>query len=283
MRTAPVLTTILPPLLGLVLTFAIGCSVAILIGKLEATRGMTEKREGSLVADGAAGVLGFLGAAAAFLIGVLMLASVDHFNATSNVANQEAISYSAAFQSSVALADSDRQIVQRDLVCLMRSVASDSWSASIKGDLAGDRNTNAWLAKTLSDLNTIEPQRDTQLDPLGSVESELRDAAKFGQERLLSGELHLPPAMWGLLFLSLLVLVFLMTMMMRPYPLLLAVSLGATFVVSAGMIFVLVAFAEPFDTDTGVYISPQALEAVMIRMEEAQPGAAWEPCQSLIQ
>jgi hypothetical protein len=210
-----------------------------------------------------------------------MLASVDHFNATSEVANQEAIAYSAAFQASVAFPDVERQIVQRDLVCLMRSVATDSWAASEKGDLAGDSNTNVWLARTMSDLGMIEPQRDAQLDRLGAVESELREAAKSGQARLLSGELHLPLAMWALLYLSLLVLVFLMTIMLRPYPLLLAVSLGATFVVSAGMIFVLIAFAEPFDTNTGVYISPQAIEAVMIRLEETQPGVAWEPCERL--
>lgn len=281
MREMPLLTSFAPPIVALILTFGLGWSAAVLIGKLEAARGMTEKRDGSLVSDGASGVLGFLGGAAAFLIGVLMLASVDHFNATSDVANQEAIAYSAAFQSSVALPDAGRPTVQRDLVCLMRSVASDSWSASAKGDLAGDRNTNAWLAKTMSDLSTIELQRDAQRDPLGAVESELRDASKFGQQRLLSGESNLPAAMWALLYVSLLVLTFLMTVMLRPYPLLLTVSLGATFIVSAGMLCVLVAFAEPFDTDTGVYISPLALEAVMIRMEESQPGPAWDPCERL--
>lgn len=269
------------PLLGLVVTFGVGWLVAMLIARLETARGMIDKREGSLVADGAQGVLGFVGGASAFLIGVLMLASVDHFNATSEVANEEAIAYSAAFQNSVALPDPARQIVQRDLVCLMRSVATDSWNAATTGDLTGDRNSNAWRAKTVSDFGTIALASGGSSDALDAVASEVRDATKFGQQRLLAGESTLPLAMWALLYLSLLVLTFLMTLMMRSYPLLLALCLGATFIVSAGMISVLVAFAEPFDTDTGVYISPRALESVLITAQESQPGAVWDSCERL--
>ena len=275
------LTPFLLPLLGLVVTFGLGWLAAMRMARLETARGMIDKREGSLVADGAQGVLGFVGGASAFLIGVLMLASVDHFNATSEVANDEAIAYSAAFQNSVALPDPARQIVQRDLVCLMRSVATDSWEAATTGDLTGDRNSNAWRAKTVSDFGTIALASGGSSDALDAVASEVRDAAKFGQHRLLAGESTLPLAMWALLYLSLLVLTFLMTLMMRSYPLLLALCLGATFIVSAGMISVLVAFAEPFDTDTGVYISPRALESVLITAQESQPGAVWDSCERL--
>ncbi len=275
------LTPFLLPLLGLVVTFGLGWLAAMRMARLETARGMIDKREGSLVADGAQGVLGFVGGASAFLIGVLMLASVDHFNATSEVANDEAIAYSAAFQNSVALPDPARQIVQRDLVCLMRSVATDSWNAATTGDLTGDRNSNAWRAKTVSDFGTIALASGGSSDALDAVASEVRDAAKFGQHRLLAGESTLPLAMWALLYLSLLVLTFLMTLMMRSYPLLLALCLGATFIVSAGMISVLVAFAEPFDTDTGVYISPRALESVLITAQESQPGAVWDSCERL--
>jgi hypothetical protein len=281
MREVPVLTPFLLPLLGLVVTFGLGWLAAMRMARLETARGMIDKREGSLVADGAQGVLGFVGGASAFLIGVLMLASVDHFNATSEVANDEAIAYSAAFQNSVALPDPARQIVQRDLVCLMRSVATDSWNAATTGDLTGDRNSNAWRAKTVSDFGTIALASGGSSDALDAVASEVRDAAKFGQHRLLAGESTLPLAMWALLYLSLLVLTFLMTLMMRSYPLLLALCLGATFIVSAGMISVLVAFAEPFDTDTGVYISPRALESVLITAQESQPGAVWDSCERL--
>ena len=275
------LTPFLLPLLGLVVTFGLGWLAAMRMARLESARGMIDKREGSLVADGAQGVLGFVGGASAFLIGVLMLASVDHFNATSEVANDEAIAYSAAFQNSVALPDPARQIVQRDLVCLMRSVATDSWNAATTGDLTGDRNSNAWRAKTVSDFGTIALASGGSSDALDAVASEVRDATKFGQQRLLAGESTLPLAMWALLYLSLLVLTFLMTLMMRSYPLLLALCLGATFIVSAGMISVLVAFAEPFDTDTGVYISPRALESVLITAQESQPGAVWDSCERL--
>ncbi len=275
------LTPFLLPLLGLVVTFGLGWLAAMRMARLETARGMIDKREGSLVADGAQGVLGFVGGASAFLIGVLMLASVDHFNATSEVANDEAIAYSAAFQNSVALPDPALQIVQRVLVCLMRSVATDSWNAATTGDLTGDRNSNAWRAKTVSDFGTIALASGGSSDALDAVASEVRDAAKFGQHRLLAGESTLPLAMWALLYLSLLVLTFLMTLMMRSYPLLLALCLGATFIVSAGMISVLVAFAEPFDTDTGVYISPRALESVLITAQESQPGAVWDSCERL--
>lgn len=271
------------PVMGiLILVFASGIVLALLVGRLENSRGLSDRRDGSLVADGAAGVLGFLGGAAAFLLGVLMLASVDHFNATADLASQEAIAYSAAFDATPALPEPGRQVIQRDLACLVRSVATDSWEASTKGELAGDLNTQAWFTRTLADLSDVRAVEQSGQGSIDSVEDELIDAGKFGQQRLLSGESELPAAMWGLVYLSLFMLAFISTLMMRSHMLLLSLSLCAIFLVSAGMVAVLVAFAEPFDKDTGVYISPQAIEAVAIRLTAAYPGPAWDACERLV-
>lgn len=57
-------------------------------------------------------------------------------------------------------------------------------------------------------------------------------------------------------------------------------SLGAILLLSAAMVWTLSAFAQPFTRD-GVYISPHALESVMVRLQSAYPGPVWAPCEEL--
>ncbi len=71
---------------------------------------------------------------------------------------------------------------------------------------------------------------------------------------------------------------------MRSWPVLGSITATAptSGIVTYEMVAVLVAFAEPFDKDTGVYISPQAIEAVTIRLTAAYPGPAWDSCERLV-
>jgi hypothetical protein len=47
------------------------------------------------------------------------------------------------------------------------------------------------------------------------------------------------------------------------------------------MLWTLTTFDEPFNQGDGVYISPRALNAVMVRLQATYPGADWSPCENL--
>ena len=275
-------TITLPGALGILfVVFAIAVGLGLFIHRLEVRKGLIDNRDRRLVGDGMNGALGFLGGSAAFLLGVLMLASIDHYNATDDIVTQEALAYSAAYDSTAGLAATDKSKIQRDLVCLMRSVTTNSWAATQSEDLTGSENTHAWRARAIDDANAVEPKTTVQENSLGNLQSELVNASKSGQERLLAADSNLPAALWILVYISIFVLALALTLLLRPYPVLATTTLSAILILSTAMVWVLTAFAEPFTQDDGVYISPRALNAVMVRLQGTYPGPAWEPCEQL--
>lgn len=263
----------------LFLVFGVAVGIGLLIHKLEVRKGLIDRRDQRLVGDGVGGALGFIGGSAAFLMGVLMLASIDHYHATDDIVTGEALAYSAAFDGAAALAPADRTKVQRDLVCLMRSVATKSWDATQAEDLTGSENTHEWRARTFEDANAVEPKTPVQENGLATLQSQLIESSKSGQERLLAAHSDLPAALWILTYASIFALTVALTALLRPYPVLATTTLAAILLLSAAMVWVLTAFAEPFTKDDGVFISPRALNSVMIRLQGTYPKVNWGECE----
>ena len=272
---------LVPALLALGLVFCLAVGLGWLIHRLEIQRGLVAKRDHALVSDGISGALGFIGGTASFLLGVLMLTSIDHFKATQEVARAEATAFSAAFDATAALADEPQSLIRRDLVCLMRSVVEDSWHATAWGDLTGDENTHSWVLRAHATLYGVDAERSTEEAALQRVGDQLAEAVMAGQSRLLSAAAFMPITLWILVYVGLFVVFLVVTLLLRPYPLLASVALVSMLLLTAAMIWTLAAYEEPFNQDDGVYIAPNALDAVMTRLRDAYPGPAWEPCERL--
>jgi hypothetical protein len=238
----------------------------------------------ALGGDGMAGAVGFIGGAAAFLLSVLMLASLDHYNATKAIAADEALAYSAAFDSSDGLAPADKEKVQRDLICLMRSVATNSWAAAERAELTGSKNTHAWRRRALSDANAAVTRTKAEEISLSTLQSKLISASDSGQQRLLAADSDLPLALWILVFVSIFVLVAILTALLRGHQnkTFAAVTLVAVLGLCTAMLWTLTTFDEPFTQGDGVYISPRALNAVMVRLQDTYPDSNWGPCETLV-
>lgn len=116
---------------------------------------------------------------------------------------------------------------------------------------------------------------------LGTVHFALIEASQAGQQRLLEAKSNLPTPMWILVYVSVFVLTLALTALLRPYPVLAVTSLATILLLSTAMVWTLTAFAEPFSKDDGVFIAPDALNGVMVRLQSTYPGAAWEPCEEL--
>lgn len=264
----------------LAVVFAAGIAAGLLIHRVHVRRAGPDAPAGS---DGMSGSVGFIGGAAAFLLSVLMLASLDHYNATKAIVADEALAYSAAFDSTDGLAPADQAKIQRDLVCLMRSVATNSWAAAQNADLSGSDNTHVWRLRASADADTVVTQTKAQENSLNILQSELINASKIGQQRLLAAEADLPLSLWLLVFFSIFALTAILVALLRSHQsrTLAVTALGAVIVLSTAMVLALTAFDQPFDKGDGVYISPRAINAVMVRMEGTYPGAAWAPCELL--
>lgn len=271
-------------LVGLAVVFAAAVGVGVLLHRrrFHRTGGGTGHDE-SLGADGMSGAVGFVGGAAAFLLGVLMLTSLDHYNATKTIVAEEALAYSSAFESTDGLPPADQSAIQRDLICLMRSVATKSWAAAEADDLTGSDNTHAWRRRAATHANATDPVTKAQEDSLQNLKGALLTASDRGQQRLLAARSDLPVALWILVFVSIFVLTAFLTALLISHPsrTLALAGLGAVLTVSAAMLWTLITFDQPFTQGDAVYISPRALEAVMVRLEGTYPEADWGPCETL--
>jgi hypothetical protein len=265
----------------LIVVFGAAVGLGVLIHNIEVRKGHLDGRDRHGVGVGIGAALGFLGSTAGFLLGVLMLASVDHYNETKRTVDDEAFAYSAAFDSAAGLAPDDQAKIQRDLACLMRSVATNSWAATEAQSLAGSPNTHAWRARALSDAKSVDPKSTVQQSSLEKVLSETVDASTAGQKRLVAAASDLPVALWVLVYVSIFVLTFGLTTLLYPYPVLAVANLMGILILTAAMVWALSVFAEPFSQGDVVFISPRTLNAVIVRLEGTYPGSAWEPCEQL--
>ncbi|MGI9188187.1 MAG: hypothetical protein ACR2J9_11855 [Gaiellales bacterium] len=263
----------------LVVVVALAVALGIALHALGRRRAMDG--DGAFVGDGISSAAGYVGGAVAFLLGLLLLFSVQHYDTAKSTAHDEAIAYSATFDASSTLDPAVRTPVQRDLVCLMRSIRDDSWNAVVGGEITGNANTLAWLAKTRETLaGAPEGSRGSELSR-DTDWSEFQTAENLHQQRLLLADNELPPVVWGVIYISIFILFVMLAVLLRDNRLLLLVGVIGCFVITAAIIAALLAFADPF-SEFGATIQPDALTHVMERLQVAYPGDAWKPCESLV-
>lgn len=268
----------------LAIIFAAAIALGLLIHRMQERRTATADADEALGGDGLGGAVGFISGAAAFLLGILMLASLDHYNETKAIVGAEAVAYSAAFEASNGLAPTYQPKIQRDLICLMRSVATNSWAAASAGNLSGSDNTHALHRRASADADSAVPQSKAQENSLGILKDKLISASESGQQRLLAAESDLPLALWILVAVSLFMLTAILTALLRTHQsrVFAVTALVAYLAVSAAMVWTLVTFDEPFSRGDGVYIEPRALNAVMVRLQGTYPAADWSTCETLV-
>lgn len=224
---------------------------------------------------------GFTGGLAAFLLSIIMLTALEGYSEAQDAADAEAVSYSAAFQMSEAFAEPGRTEVQRDLVCLMRSVTTDSWGASIAEEPAGDANTAAWQTRTLASINAINATSATEEEAVKDTRAYVIEAASQEQTRLFRSARDTHVMLWLLVGISLAGFCFLVVQGMLPSRVHAASLVITITVITAVAIGVSSAFADPYDGQGGIYLEPASLETVMTRLQAEFPGPAWEPCERL--
>src|SRR5690606_7642012 len=107
-----------------------------------------EHPAGGVLTDALAYVSGVLG----IMLGLMLFFSVQVYEEVRQSAREEAVALADVFENAEYFPASPADQVRRDTICLMRSVATDSWTSAESGDLTGDENTAAWAARVRASI-----------------------------------------------------------------------------------------------------------------------------------
>ena len=154
--------------IGLVVSTGLGIAAGILLLKYLGRHELPDEAESQaqgFLTDALAYVSGVLG----IMLGLLLFFSVQVFEDASASAKNEALSLVDVYEDADYFPSAPADQLRRDSVCLMRSVATDSWVAAEAGDLTGDENTAAWAAVVRKAIEKLPSE--------GNVQAEAQKAA----------------------------------------------------------------------------------------------------------
>jgi len=263
--------------LGLLLSTALGICAGILLRRyLTGREDQAEHPAGGVLTDALAYVSGVLG----IMLGLMLFFSVQVYEEVRQSAREEAVALADVFENAEYFPASPADQVRRDTICLMRSVATDSWTSAESGDLTGDENTAAWAARVRASIADLPVRTSTQQEAQAQTMAAFQDAQNARQKRILSSAFQLPLIVWLVIDLGVLVFATLMMVSLPDRPRLALVLIGACLVFTMGVVGALSMFATPF-THLGVSVRPDDIYGALLRLEDTNPGQDWSPCERL--
>jgi hypothetical protein len=265
--------------LGLLLSTGLGICAGILLRRhLQNREPAVEGQESGsgMFTDALAYVSGVLG----IMLGLMLFFSVQVYEEVRQSAREEAVALADVFESADFFPASPGDEVRRDTVCLMRSVATDSWTSAEDGDLTGDENTAAWAAQVRSSIADLPTRTSTQQEAQAQMMTAFQDAQNARQKRILSSVFNLPLIVWIVIDLGVFVFAALMMVSLPDRPRTALVLIGACLVFTMGVVGALSMFATPF-THLGVSVKPDDIEGALLRLEDTSSFQDWSPCERL--
>lgn len=260
----------------LVLAALIGAGIGLLLQRWLRDPAAGRKSGLKLFSD----IMTYVSTIFGIMLGLMLLFTVQHFTSTASHVRDEARAISDIFESVQSFPAEVRAPVERDAVCLMRSIATDSWAAAQRADLSGDMNTTSWWNRIRGDVGALPAVRPIDEGSQAVALNAITEGINAGQTRLLSAPSTLPGVVWFVIDLGMCIFAALIFLSFPGRPRTAVVGLGLALVLTMGVVFSLGVFAEPF-TDLGVSVKPTAIQGTMMRLQSAYPGAEWQPCERL--
>jgi Protein of unknown function (DUF4239) len=265
--------------IGLLLSTALGVLVGIkLRDHLQATEGIdADHGHAGVLTDALAYVSGVLG----IMLGLMLFFSVQVYEEARQSAREEAVAMAEVFENAAFFPDPNASALRRDTICLMRSVVSDSWTAVEQGDVTGNRNTAAWVARVRDQVQALPTATEAQQAAQAMTLQTFQDSQGNRQHRLLSSTFGLPLIIWLVIDLGVFVFAALMIVSLPHLRRTAAVLIAACLLFTMGVIAALSMFATPF-THIGVSVRPVDVNAALSRLQDIYPDADWQPCPRLV-
>ena len=274
-----VVTLVVLNWLGLLLSTGLGIAVGILLRRHlqrnELAQDSTESAAGFFT-DALAYVSGVLG----IMLGLMLFFSVQVYEEVRQSARDEAVALADVYENADFFPATPADQLRRDTICLMRSVATDSWTSAQSGDLTGDENTAAWAAQARSSIADLPTRTSTQQEAQAQTMTAFQEAQNARQKRILSSVFSLPLIVWIVIDLGVFVFAALMMVSLPDRPRTALILIGACLLFTMGVVGALSMFATPF-THIGVSVKPDDIEGALLRLEDIYPDQDWSPCERL--
>jgi hypothetical protein len=226
--------------------------------------------------------IAFVGGAYGILLGLLLVFAVGHFVDARQVSKDEAATAAALFNAVDPFPASVRDPLRHDLICYMRSVATDEWAAMRAGDLTGSENAGAYATKVQQEIGALPQDEDVEASNHYFVTEEILELAKDRQLRLLHAVPEIPPVIWLVLYVSAFLFMLLTVFHLGRRRWLARLAVAATTLLLMAIIGALIQLDAPY-VGIGTSLRPVALTAATERLQDAnpQPASLWAPCKRL--
>lgn len=272
-------TLVLLNWLGLLLSSGLGICIGILL-----KRHLRQREPGTQDADSATGMftdaLAYVSGVLGIMLGLMLFFSVQVYEEVRQSAREEAVALADVFESADFFPAAEGDPLRRNTICLMRSVATDSWSSAESGDITCDENTAAWASTVRESIAGLPVSSPTRQEAQAQMMTAFQEAQNARQKRILSSVFSLPLIVWVVIDLGVLVFAALMMVSLPNRPRTALVLIGACLVFTMGVVGALSMFATPF-TDIGVSVKPDDIKGALVRLQDIYPNADWSACPRL--
>lgn len=259
----------------------LGCvGIGILVGIVVVRLGRNHDPldDTGFVADGLSATLGTVGGLLAFVLGFLVVFTLDNYTTAQDVAANEASAYSAAFEAAVLLPADQAELITRDVACLIESVRTEGWFYTSGDGPSADDNLEAWWVTTRQSLGSLTEPTPLQEYAVETIFASLAEARSLGEQRVLMNDSAVPPVIWVVIYIAFAATIALTYVSLRNNTFILLASIGLMTVVVAAVVWTLFTFANPFSPTDGTAVRADDLSGTVERLRDTYPGPAWEPC-----
>jgi hypothetical protein len=221
--------------------------------------------------------LSFIASSFGLLLGLLVVFAANHYSSTRTSAETEASTFVAMFDTVAGLPSPTRENVQHEIVCYMRSIATDDWGAQEREESHEAPATRASGDRLRAALRTLPPTSNRATSIYGRAEAQITDAGKAREELLFKARPTIPTILWVVVFVGAALLTFLIASELSAEGATRLAALGAVIVMLSFVIGVLVSLDRPFSPVARV--EPTALNRGLTLLTSA-PGskAILRPC-----
>jgi hypothetical protein len=220
-----------------------------------------------------AGVMtGIVGTLYSVILGFIVGAAWQQYDATRAHVGLEAASVGDAWHSSVGLAPQVRSAVRRDMLEYAHTMLDADWPAMRHGEFSA--RGDSLIMDATSAVNLTVPTNDSQSNAQQATAHLLNDLHDERQLRL-SGNISISPFQWVILLMGSFVVVGFCCLFGIPHRRLQLAMLGAVTTMIASVLVLLFELQAPFRSDLGIPSTPWA--QLIAHIQDMDAPSAPEP------
>jgi uncharacterized membrane protein len=249
---------------------------AVLAAALIAAR--THRRARSAEKSGEFGAaLGFIATSFGLLLGLLVVFATNHYTSTRTEAQTEATAAVALFGDLAAFPTDVRERTRHDVVCYMRAVIGNNWTAMERGDSNEPLATRRIQDRMFAAINGLALDDPRQSAAASRAAGKVTEVGSSRQRLLFLARPSIPVVLWVLIYVGAGVLVFLIASDLVARRETAIAGLAAIVLMLSVVIAVLTSLDRPFSPLARV--GPTAMERGLVLLSNDRAGAPWlRPC-----